>query len=145
MKRSVITKTLVRSETMRRGLAVFQAVLLIAGLAVFVGCGGGTFIDPGHEAAPGLPGGPTVGDGGGGGIPGGEEGVGDKPRELSPGANDDDKLTKLAEIVQYIQTHPATAAANAQIAMTAMGYQADLQFGRAVSYSQINTLISRLR
>jgi hypothetical protein len=78
---------------------VSRAVLALVVLASLAACNGGTFFDPGHDAAYGF------GNGGGGG---GSRG-GTKPSTLSSGATYGDVNDKLAEIYYYCEDHSGTA------------------------------------
>jgi hypothetical protein len=84
---------------MKQAFVIFRAVLAIMVLASLAACKGGTFNDPGHEAA-----GPGFTDGGSGGGSGG--GGGGKPERLSNYASYEEAIDTLDEIIKYCDAHP---------------------------------------
>jgi hypothetical protein len=132
---------------------IFRMVLLIAVLALFAACSGGTFVDPGHEGGGGndidIPSGYVPDDdddgtgGGGGGV--------SKPAQLALGATYQQALDKLDEIIKYCNAHPGTAnnsmktsAESAKSSVITMGSSGWSISGASI-ISGINGMISSLQ
>lgn len=72
---------------MKQITMIFRMIAVCAVLALFAGCSGGVFIDPGH-----------------GGATGGELNI--KPSKLSSNAAFEEAAAKLEEIIAYCEKHP---------------------------------------
>jgi hypothetical protein len=143
---------------MKQIAVVFRVFLLTAVLASLAACSGGTFVDPGHEAAGGIGGsGGDYGDYGddgddgdyGSGSSSGGGGGGSKPAKLSSNASYAQAVAKLDAIISYCNAYPGTI--NNQIKTVAQ--QAKTEFPTYQSswsaigtqvVSAINVLIDQL-
>jgi hypothetical protein len=129
---------------MKQIAVVFRVFLLATVLVSLAACSGGTFVDPGHEAAVG---GGGEGSGGGGGGNGG--GGGSKPAKLSSSASYAQAADKLDEIIDYCNSHPGmvndTTKNGAQaLKATISVFQSNWNTRGPEMVNQINTFIDML-
>jgi hypothetical protein len=137
---------------MKQIAVVFKAALLIAVLASLAACSGGTFVDPGHEAAGGGDNedGGWLDNGGDGGEEGsGSGGGGGKPAKLSSSAGYSQAIAKLDEITAYCNTHPGNDSVKSGVqsmktSITSVG-QTGWSYMASQIISSINSLIDILR
>ena len=124
---------------MKQITMIFRMIAVCTFLALFAGCSGGVFIDPGH-------GGSTGGGGGLGGLGGGG---GSKPSQLSSSASYNEANAKLDEIIAYCESHPGgnnTASMGiAQSMKSALAiYSSNWSFMSSEIIPSINELIDQL-
>jgi hypothetical protein len=126
---------------MKRLAVVFTTILAFVALASFASCEGGTFIDPGHEAAYGFAG------SGGGYDYGGD--YGSKPSYLSDNASLDDAFDKLYEIIDYCESNSGNALVKqgAESLATTLNYFTDSTWSsqRSTMINSINGMIDSLQ
>jgi hypothetical protein len=136
---------------MKQTTAFFRIFLLMTVLASLVACEGGSFSDPGREAALGGSGGEGRGDydGGDDDDDGGSSGSSSKPSELSSNASKQQALNKLDEIEDYCDSHPGNggplgAADSLWIVIDNMS-NAAWDVAGSGNVGQINNIIAQLK
>jgi hypothetical protein len=131
---------------MKRLAVVFTTVLAFVALATLASCEGGTFVDPGPAAAPGLGSSGGSGGGGGGGGGGGYESM---PSYLSSNASLSAAQSKVEAIIDYCDSNSG----NSAVRYSAVAIQSSLSYFTSSAWSSqgsamiasINNLIDLLQ